>query len=167
MFPSHDQEGQLGLEETFDEYLDGLWLLFNEIQRALTKDGTCWVNLGDSYYTYQGATDVTRAQTISTQDQHVIKSFNGKRNFKDTRLQGKSLCMIPERFAIGMLDRGWILRNTIIWHKPSCMPFSGKDRFTVDFEKLFFFTKSPQYYFEQQKLPAKDVESYIGMFARS
>lgn len=66
--------------------------------------------------------------------------------------------MIPERFAISMISNGWILRNQIIWHKPNQMPSSAKDRFTVDFEKIFFFVKRPKdYYFEQQfeeyKLP--------------
>jgi site-specific DNA-methyltransferase (adenine-specific) len=61
--------------------------------------------------------------------------------------------MIPERFAIGMIDRGWILRNVIIWHKPNCMPASVTDRFTVDFEPVYFFTKKEHYYFEQQIEP--------------
>ena len=59
--------------------------------------------------------------------------------------------MIPERFAIEMISRGWILRNQIIWQKPNQMPSSATDRFTVDFEKIFFFVKqSNDYYFEQQ-----------------
>jgi len=58
--------------------------------------------------------------------------------------------MIPSRFAIEMCNRGWILRNTIIWHKRNCMPSSVKDRFTVDFEYLFFFSKKKNYYFETQ-----------------
>ncbi|RXG64249.1 site-specific DNA-methyltransferase, partial [Candidatus Atribacteria bacterium 1244-E10-H5-B2] len=62
----------------------------------------------------------------------------------------KSLCLIPQRFAIEMVNRGWILRNTIIWHKPNCMPSSAKDRFTVDFEYVYFFVKSKEYWFEQQ-----------------
>jgi DNA modification methylase len=49
-----------------------------------------------------------------------------------------------------MVNRGWILRNTIIWYKPNCMPASVKDRFTVDFEYMFFFVKNKRYYFEQQ-----------------
>ena len=65
----------------------------------------------------------------------------------------KSLACIPFRFAIEMVNRGWILRNTIIWHKPSCMPSSARDRFTVDFEYLFFFSKKKKYYFEQQLEP--------------
>ena len=68
--------------------------------------------------------------------------------------------MIPERFAIEMIDRGWIIRNQIIWHKPNQMPSSAKDRFTVDFEKVFFFVKQPtDYYFEQQLEPALTNEN--------
>ncbi len=65
-------------------------------------------------------------------------------------LPTKSLTMIPSRFAIEMINRGWILRNTIIWHKRNCMPSSAKDRFTVDYEYIFFFSKNKKYYFEQQ-----------------
>src|SRR5207244_4211705 len=50
----------------------------------------------------------------------------------------KSLCQIPNRFAIRMTDRGWCLRNELVWWKPNCVPSSVKDRFTVDFEKIFF-----------------------------
>jgi DNA modification methylase len=63
--------------------------------------------------------------------------------------------MIPFRFAIEMQNRGWILRNVIIWHKNNCMPCSVKDRFTVDFEYLFFFVKNKKYFFETQYEPIK------------
>lgn len=66
------------------------------------------------------------------------------------KLPDKTLTMIPLRFALEMVNRGWILRNTIIWHKPNCMPSSVKDRFTVDFEYIFFFSKQKKYYFETQ-----------------
>jgi len=65
----------------------------------------------------------------------------------------KSLCLIPERFAIRMIDNGWILRNKIIWYKPNCMPSSTKDRFTIDFEYIYFFVKSKKYYFKTQYEP--------------
>ncbi|MBI1742895.1 site-specific DNA-methyltransferase [Candidatus Acetothermia bacterium] len=48
------------------------------------------------------------------------------------------------------------MRNTIVWHKPNIMPQSVKDRFTVDFEYVFFFAKSTRYYFEQQLEPHKE-----------
>lgn len=67
----------------------------------------------------------------------------------------KSLTLIPFRFALEMCNRGWIVRNIIIWQKPNATPQSAKDRFTVDFEYLFFFSKNKKYYFEQQLEPIK------------
>ena len=133
--------GSLGLEPTFELYIKHLCDIFDEVKRLLRKDGTCWINLGDTY-------SATRwSNTPST-------SFNPKCADvlieKNTNLQDKSLCLIPQRFAIEMVNRGWILRNTIIWHKPNCMPSSAKDRFTVDFEYVYFFVKSKKYCFEQQ-----------------
>ena len=77
----------------------------------------------------------------------------------------KSLCLIPQRFVIAMHDRRWIVRNDIIWNKPNAVPESVRDRFTVDHEYLFFFTKSRTYFFDQQFEPRKtnpenDVISY-------
>ncbi|KKM05541.1 hypothetical protein LCGC14_1753070, partial [marine sediment metagenome] len=69
------------------------------------------------------------------------------------QIPDKSLCLIPQRFAIEMVNRGWILRNTIIWHKPNPMPSSAKDRFTVDFEYIYFFVKQKRYWFEPQYEP--------------
>lgn len=68
----------------------------------------------------------------------------------------KSLLLIPFRFAVEMMSRGWKVRNVIIWHKPNCVPHSVKDRFTVDFEYLFFFVKNDKYYFKQQIEPFKE-----------
>lgn len=70
--------------------------------------------------------------------------------------KNKSLMMIPSKFSIEMIKRGWILRNIIIWQKPNAMPHSVKDRFTVDFEYLFFFVKSQKYHFEQQFEPISE-----------
>lgn len=76
-------------------------------------------------------------------------------NIGDT-YKNKMLCQIPSRFAIAMSNKGWILRNEVIWHKPNAMPCSVSDRFTVDFEKVFFFTKSDKYYFNQIKEPVAE-----------
>lgn len=73
--------------------------------------------------------------------------------------QRKSLCGIPFRFSIEMLNRQWLLRNTLIWHKPNAVPQNAKDRFTVDFEYFFFFTKSSHYYFAQQFEPMNEEEA--------
>ena len=144
---------QLGLEPTFDEYIKNLCDIFDEVKRVLRDDGTCWVNIGDTYSGGGGWTGIPEDwDSISTKS----KQQRFENPSKKTRLQDKSLVMIPFRFAIEMVNRGWILRNTIIWHKRNCMPSSVKDRFTVDFEYLFFFSKNKKYYFETQYEPVKE-----------
>lgn len=144
--------GQLGLEKTFEEYIDKLCTIYDEVKRVLCKDGTCWVNLGDTYnsggnYRVDGAEGDKNNPFL----QKGGNSPDCGRVKVDTKLQGlptKSLCLIPQRFAIEMVNRGWILRNVIIWHKPNPMPSSAKDRFTVDYELVFFMVKQQRYFFE-------------------
>lgn len=160
-------EGQLGLEPTFQEYINKLCNIFDEVKRVLKKDGTCWVNIGDTYGgSGKGAMGYLDKSTLHG---HSGENTKGRRmakeswNFKKApKVNGepKSLCQIPSRFAIEMCDRGWILRNEIIWYKPNCMPSSVKDRFTVDFEKIYFFTKNQKYYFEQQLEPYESKENH-------
>ncbi len=141
-------EGQLGLEPTFDLYIKHLCDVFDEVKRVLRDDGTCWVNIGD---TYGGSENSSGHKEDTTNAGKLTQEYGAsKGNQKATKGYEKSLVMIPFRFAIEMVNRGWILRNTIIWHKRNCMPSSVKDRFTVDFEYLFFFSKSKKYYFETQ-----------------
>lgn len=122
----YEVSGQLGDEDTYQEYLHNLSLIFNEIKRVLKYEGSCWVNIGDVY---------------SSDNSIGIKK--------------QSLVGIPDRFKINMINEGWICRNEIIWHKPNAMPSSAKTRFNNDYEKLFFFTKSNSYYFKTQYEKAK------------
>lgn len=142
-------KGQIGLEETFQAYLAKLCLIFDEVKRVLKPTGTCWVNMGD---TYAGSSKGNGGS--SSVDNYMYARLRKRAGIGPiklrTGLRAKSLCQIPARFSVEMINRGWILRNEIIWHKPNCMPTSAKDRFTVDFEKMFFFVKSRKYYFERQ-----------------
>lgn len=143
-------EGQLGLEPTFQEYINKLCDIFDEVKRVLKKEGTCWVNMGDTYGGSGAGTWQNKPEGVKQKEVYTLpygKSSCSK--IRGTSLD-KCLLQIPSRFSIEMCNRGWILRNEIIWHKPNCMPSSVKDRFTVDFEKIFFFTKSKKYYFETQ-----------------
>ena len=146
----YGHDSQIGLEPTFTEYISRLCSVFDEIKPVLKNSGTLWVNLGDSYYgsgkggDYGGKTNAGQGRK------------NMGSGFRNRELPDRSLCMVPQRFAIEMQERGWILRNCIIWHKPNCMPSSAKDRFTVDYEYLFFFTKSRKYFFETQYEPIKE-----------
>lgn len=167
-------DGQLGLESTFQEYIEKLLQVFDEVKRVLKPSGTCWVNMGDTYYNNSSessndgragfAEDVKEDFVHGTGDgkclicglpaksQFCSKECLNKRGnaFRSQNRQLPSKCLVgvPERFMLGMIDRGWILRNKIVWHKPNCMPSSARDRFTVDFEPIFFFVKSKKYYFD-------------------
>ena len=135
--------GALGLEPTFELYIDHLCAIYDEVRRVLRKDGTCWVNLGDTYNSggnYRCQKDGQEEGMIS--HEHYKNTGFVKTNPKEQGLPTKSLCCIPDRFRIEMINRGWILRNKIEWHKPNPMPSSAKDRFTVDFEDVMFFVKS-------------------------
>lgn len=143
--------GQLGLEPTFQLFIQHLLQIFDECYRVLKPTGTCWVNLGDSYAgSNQGYGTVSMTEKQKSNRGTVALTQKKSNIAKVDGVKPKSLCQIPSRFAIAMTDNGWILRNEIIWWKRNAMPSSAKDRFTVDFEKLFFFTKSGKYFFEQQ-----------------
>ena len=136
-------KGQLGLETSFQRYLVKLCDIFDGVKRVLKPSGTCWVNIGDTYYSNHGSVNSSfyRSEVVS-------QARSIKRDLSNRELPSKSLCQIPSRFALAMTDRGWILRNEIIWFKKNCMPASATDRFTIDFEKVFFFVKSKKYWFD-------------------
>jgi DNA modification methylase len=144
--------GQIGMEQTYFSYLEKLLSIFNQVKRVLKKYGTCWVNIGDTYYG-GGRNRANHNPKVKS------KTVRGLVDLGDTvpgpKGQAKCLAQIPSRFAIEMVNAGWILRNEIIWHKPNAMPSSATDRFTVDFEKVFFFTKNTKYWFESQNEIAK------------
>jgi len=146
----------LGLESTPDLYIQHLCSIFDEVRRVLKDEGTLWVNIGDSYSQSGGSGSKEYAKK-HVQFGKVVEEgqYVPPKNVKG--LPPKCLCLIPERFAIEMVSRGWILRNTIIWYKPSTMPSSAKDRFTVDFEKIFFFVKQGNYFFNQQFETIQDI----------
>jgi len=107
------------------------------------------VNLGDTYNSHSAKSK--NVGGFEGKQMRNNKAYSeSKIVIKKTGVADKSLCLIPQRFAIEMVNRGWILRNVIIWKKPNCMPSSAKDRFTVDFEYVYFFVKSKKYWFEQQ-----------------
>lgn len=79
----------------------------------------------------------------------------------DTYNKNKSLEMVPEKFAIEMINRGWILRNEIIWDKPNPKPMGVNDRFTTNHEKIYFFTKTTKYFFNKILVPTKEQKEGI------
>ena len=139
-------KGQLGLEPTYQMYLEHLLMITKELKRVLKASGTLFWNMGDSYAS-EG--DPSRHRGYS--DPKWAKARNGSFDEPTSYPQGikpKSLMMLPERFAIGMIDQGWILRNKIIWFKRNGLPSSVKDRFSNKWEYIFFFVKSKKYFFD-------------------
>jgi len=144
---NYDVEGQLGLEPDFNEYIKKLCDIYDEVFRVLKKSGTCWVNLGDTYY--GGGNNRGSTEENLSEKQLSNRGARGQVQVKwDKSYPTKSLCLIPERFVIEMINRGWILRNRIVWYKRNSMPSSVKDRFANKWEYVFFFVKNKKYYFD-------------------
>ena len=143
-------QGQLGLEPDFYMFIDHLTQVFNEIKRILKPIGTCWINIADKWYGSHAG------KTTGTVNYAASVGYKWQDKIDYSR---KCLTMIPERFALKMIESGWILRNKIIWYKSTSAPESVKDRFTKSYEYIFFFTKSTEYYFNLIKTPFK--ESYL------
>jgi hypothetical protein len=126
--------GNLGLEPDPDLFVSHLADVFDAAKPKLRDDGILFVNLGDTFSGSGGA---------GGDWDHGKRADEPKwRQTGDTGLPAKSLVGIPWRFNLEMLARGWACRNTLIWWKPACMPSSAPDRYTIDYEAIFFFVKN-------------------------
>lgn len=155
--------GQIGLEKTPEEYVNNIVNIYREIKRILKKEGTCWLNLGDSYV--GGGFGVSKDENYDLGKQGTNR---GTANF-DTRkklgslkkkiegLKHKDLVGIPWRVAFALQADGWWLRQDIIWAKNNPMPESVTDRCTKSHEYVFLLTKSPKYYFDNEAIKEPTV----------
>ena len=152
----YQTEGQLGLEKTPEEYVEKMVKVFREVKRVLKKDGTCFLNLGDSY---AGSTGQTGGKGLNTYQKEANATNSMMKPSKINGLKPKDLCMIPARVAIALQSDGWWLRQDIIWHKPNPMPESVQDRCTKSHEYIFLLTKSAKYYYDNNAIrePVSDV----------
>jgi site-specific DNA-methyltransferase (adenine-specific) len=154
--------GQLGCEPHYDNYVRHLCDIFDEVKRVLRDDGIIFVNISDSYGGSGG--DSGKKPGAQRKGPRGIDArpvgIGGFGAPPSQKFTPKSLLGIPERFMLEMLNRGWILRNKIVWHKPNTLPHSVKDRFTVDWEPIFFFSKKKDYFFDQQFEPYDDITKW-------
>ena len=147
-----DEQYQLGQEQTPEKFIDNLVNVFKEVKNVLTDDGTCWVNLGDSYYNYRpGRGQGLAKQTVSTTKQD-LPDVCPRRGNRLEGLKEKDLIGIPWMFAFAMRADGWYLRQDIIWHKPNPMPESVKDRCTKSHEYIFLLSKNRKYYYNNEAI---------------
>ena len=130
--------GQIGMEETPEEFVDKLVSVFREVRRVLRPDGTLWVNIGDSYATRSGAQPPTNTRNSCG---HTRKMVPSGYKYKD-------LIGVPWLLAFALRTDGWYLRQDIIWNKTNGMPESVRDRCTKSHEYIFLLSKSPRYYFD-------------------
>lgn len=132
--------GQIGLEQTPEEYVQKLVNVFREVKRVLREDGTLWLNLGDSY-------SATRwSNTPSSTG--ISRSYSDIISDRNTGLPAKNLIGIPWRVAFALQANGWYLRSDIIWAKPNPIPESVKDRCTKSHEYIFLLSKKSKYYYD-------------------
>jgi DNA modification methylase len=137
-------EGQIGTEDTPEEYIRHLTDVFREVRRVLKDTGTLWVVIGDSYSNkskWGGATGGKHAKAL-----HGNTKIGRKKSYCE--LPDKSLIGVPWLFAFAMQGDGWILRQDIIWAKKNPMPEAVKDRFCKSHEYIFLFSKQQKYYFD-------------------
>jgi DNA methylase len=139
--------GQIGLEPTMHEYLDTMVLVFRECRRVLKPEGTCWLNIGDSY----AANREYQVEQTKGGPKHGPAQAAGGRGMKASTsgLKAKDLCMIQNQLAILLQDDGWFVRSEVIWHKPNPMPESVMDRPSCSHEKVWMLSKSERYAYDR------------------
>jgi DNA modification methylase len=144
-------EGQFGLESTPEEYVAKMVEVFREVKRVLRKDGTLWLNLGDSYAgSGKGAwsnKEVQKETYVPDKDSPQCKLKKVPQGLKPKDLVG-----IPWMVAFALRADGWYLRQDIIWHKPNPMPESVTDRCTKAHEYIFLLSKSRHYYYDHEAI---------------
>lgn len=141
-------DGQIGLEASPAEFVATMVEVFEEVRRVLRPDGTCWVNMGDSYAA--GGQGAGAGPCKQDSNKGTLRLDRPRR--APLGLKPKDLCMMPHRLAIALQDAGWWVRQDIVWAKPNPMPESVRDRCTKSHEYIFLLTKSEKYYFDQEAI---------------
>lgn len=139
----YEHPSQVGLEATIDAYVGALVDVFRHVRRVLRKDGTLWVNIGDSYVS---GTKNSRRELREVDPKRRYRK-NAKRPVA-VELAEKNLLGLPWLVAFALRADGWTLRSALVWKKPNGLPESVKDRPTLDYEHVFLFARSETYYFD-------------------
>ena len=147
--------GQIGLEETPEQYIAKMVEVFRAVRRVLRKDGTLWLNIGDSY---AGSGCGWGGGSFSEKTGHFekIHGEGAEHKSKDQTpppgMKPKDLMGIPWMLAFALRADGWYLRSDIIWSKPNPMPESVTDRPTKAHEYLFLLSKSARYFYDAEAI---------------
>ena len=153
-------DGQIGVEQSPEEYIARLTEVFAEVHRVLKDDGTLWLNIADSYAgSGKGPMTLAVEANGKNKDLYDMKSRIYEVPKKWKGVKPKDMIGIPWLLAFALREFGYYLRSDIIWHKTNCLPESVKDRPSKCYEHIFLLSKSPKYYFDYKAIrePIKDV----------
>jgi DNA modification methylase len=148
--------GDLGLEPTPELFIAHLVEVFREVRRVLRKDGTLWLNIGDSYAALGGG----KAPGLYQDKRSSGATWQSKRSSLPTGVKPKDLLMIPAQLALALRADGWYLRSEIVWAKKAPMPESVTDRPTCAHEKVFLLSKSARYYYDAKAVKEDAVSDH-------
>lgn len=143
-------ENQIGAEADLHAYIKSLVEVFREVRRVLKPDGTFWLNIGNTYS--------SGGRKWRDEDEKNKGRGMSYRPPTPPGLKKKDLIGVAWLLALECQRDGWYLRNDIIWYKPNCQPESVRDRFTVSHEYMFLFTKSEQYFFNQEAIKERTTD---------
>jgi DNA modification methylase len=148
----YDVAGQIGLEQSPEQFIKRLTKVFIACKRVLKKDGTMWIVIGDSYAGsgrgWGGKNDLY-SRKIQPKASFATE-FSKPKNLQNYK--NKDLIGIPWQLAFSLRKSGWYLRQDIIWHKPNPMPERVRDRCTKAHEYIFLLSKSAKYYFDHSAM---------------
>lgn len=152
--------GQIGLEKTPYDYVERLTFVFDEVYRVLKDNGTLWLVIGDSYCGSNKAAgfDAESAGYLKQASNRGAYNKDGKlKAYTDKKMKRKDLMGIPWMVAFELRDRGWYLRQDIIWAKTNAMPEPVKDRLVKSHEYVFLFSKRAKYFFDYKSIQEPSV----------
>lgn len=144
-------DGQIGLEQSPAAYIAKMVEVFAAVHRVLRDEGTCWVNIGDSYaggggFFPNAPSNLDGRSLSARQDRGSGAKPKGIRAVSG--FKPKDLMMIPARLAIALCDWGWYLRSAITWVKSNPMPESVTDRPSSATEMVYLLAKQPRYFYD-------------------
>jgi DNA modification methylase len=154
----YGHDGQIGLEQTPEQYIAAMVEVFRCVRDVLADDGTLWLNIGDSYAAAGGARVQGTKQTKGSQS----GAWNGETRKPPQGIKPKDLIGIPWMLAFALRADGWYLRQDIIWHKPNPMPESVRDRCTKAHEYIFLLSKSERYFIDPEGMKEPAVKGAAG-----
>jgi len=158
----YGHEGQIGLEQTPEQYITAMVEVFRCVKDVLADDGTLWLNIGDSYFNYRPGKNDNRPHAFGGDRIHdrnlPADASLSKRGNRYEGIKEKDLIGIPWMLAFALRADGWYLRQDIIWHKPNPMPESVRDRCTKAHEYIFLLSKSEKYFFDSNAMREDSVD---------